>query len=154
MGTFVHVAAGEGACIATADQTMRIKAAADNSDGALTVIEASIVAGGGPPLHVHAIENEAYYVLQGDFEFICGDQTVRGGPGTFVFAPRNVPHRYCNVGPAPGRIMFTFTPAGIEKFFAEAANEPVPERRVAIAAKFGISMLADQQNANPVATSQ
>lgn len=142
MGTFLHVAAGEGACIATSDQTMNVKAAAAASDGEVTIIEASIAPGSGPPLHVHAREHEAYYVLEGDFEFVCGDRAARGGPGTFVFAPRNVPHRYRNAGTAPGRILFTFTPGGIEKFFAEAAGEPVRERRTAIAAKYGIIMLA------------
>lgn len=55
---------------------------------------------------------------------------------------QSVPHRYHNVGAVPGRIIFTFTPSGIEKCFAQAANEPVRERRAAIVAEYGITMLA------------
>jgi mannose-6-phosphate isomerase-like protein (cupin superfamily) len=141
MSNFLHVAAGEGMCIKTADQTMNVKMTASASDRELTIIEGRIAGGSGPPLHVHAVENEAYYVLEGEFEFICGERSVRGGPGTFVFAPRNVPHRYRNVGTELGRIVFTFTPGGIERFFAEAAGEQARERRAVIAAKYGITML-------------
>lgn len=141
MGVFVHAAPGEGACITSGTQHMNVKLSAAHSDGELTIIEASIAPGDGPPLHVHAKENESYYVLDGNFEFVCGEESARGGPGTFVFAPRNVPHRYRNVGDMRGRILFGFTPGGIEKFFAEAAAEPLRERRALIAAKYHIIML-------------
>lgn len=90
----------------------------------MTVIEDVIEPGDGPPLHVHAVENEAYYVLEGEFEFTCGEGVVRGGRGTFVHAPRGIPHRYCNVGGTPGRMLFSFTPGGIERFFEDLGKLP------------------------------
>jgi quercetin dioxygenase-like cupin family protein len=82
-------------------------------------------------------------VLEGEFEFVCGGETVRGGPGTFVHAPRGLPHRYKNVGAATGRILFTFTPAGIEAFFGELVtqNERSREATAAVARKYGITMV-------------
>jgi uncharacterized cupin superfamily protein len=38
-----------------------------------------------PLLHTHHKEDEALYVLEGEYEIPCGDQTVRAKPGSFVF---------------------------------------------------------------------
>jgi quercetin dioxygenase-like cupin family protein len=122
---------------------MNVKLTAAESDGEMTVIESIVQPQAGPPLHVHDKENESYYVVEGDFEFVCGEDTVRGGPGTFVFAPRGIPHRYANIGNAPGRVLFGFTPGGIEAFFTELGNlqEFTPERVTNIARKYGIKVL-------------
>lgn len=138
-----HVPAGQGLCLQYGGQTMHVKLAAAQSDGELTVIEDVIPPDSGPPLHVHEKENESYYVLEGEFEFVCGEDHVSGGPGTYVFAPRGLPHRYKNIGTSPGRILFAFTPAGIEGFFAELAaqTELNPQIMTEIAGRYGISML-------------
>ncbi|HKU68560.1 MAG TPA: cupin domain-containing protein [Candidatus Baltobacteraceae bacterium] len=122
---------------------MRIKLGAGQSNGELTLIEDVIPPDSGPPLHVHEKENEAYYVLEGEFEFVCGSDRVAGGPGTFVFAPRGLPHRYKNVGAAPGRVLFGFTPGGIEEFFSElGAQEALnPQIMTEIARRHGITIL-------------
>jgi quercetin dioxygenase-like cupin family protein len=122
---------------------MHLKLTAAESGGELTVIEDVIAPGAGPPLHVHDRENETYYVLEGEFEFTCGDDVVRGGPGTFVHAPRRIPHRYCNVGSRPGRMLFGFTPAGIEAFFTELGSQKElnPPLMTEIARKHGITIL-------------
>ena len=33
----------------------------------------------------------SHYVLEGEFEFVCGEDRVTGGPGTFVYATRGFP---------------------------------------------------------------
>ena len=138
-----HVPPNGGPCISYSGQVMHLKLTAAESGGELTVIEDVVEPGVGPPLHVHARENESYYVLEGEFEFICGDDVVRGGPGTFVHGPRGVPHRYCNVGATPGRLLFGFTPAGIEAFFTELGSQKElnPPLMIEIARKYGITLL-------------
>jgi quercetin dioxygenase-like cupin family protein len=138
-----HVPPNGGPCISYSGQVMHVKLTAAESGGELTVIEDVIGPGIGPPLHVHARENESYYVLEGEFEFTCGDDVVRGGPGTFVHSPRGVPHCYCNVGATTGRMLFGFTPAGIEAFFAELGSqkELTPPLMIEIARKYGITLL-------------
>ena len=144
-----YVPAGQGPCLRYGGQEMNIKLAAAESGDELTVIEDVIPPNSGPPLHVHEHENESYYVLDGEFEFVCGDQRVSGGPGTFVFAPRGLPHRYKNIGAAPGRVLFAFTPGGIEAFFGELADQPVlnPAIMTQIAIRYGITMLPPTTNA-------
>lgn len=142
-----HVPAGEGPCIRYGGQEMHVKLAAAQSNGEMTVIEDVIPPGGGPPLHIHEKESESYYVLDGEFEFVCGDDYVTGGPGTFVFAPRGLPHRYNNIGTQPGRLLFGFTPGGIEAFFTELGDQKVlnPQIMTEIAARHGITICKPPQ---------
>ena len=139
-----YVPPGGGPCLTDARQEMHVKLTAIESGGELTVIENRISPQTGPPLHVHAHENEAYYVLEGEFEFTSGDDTVRGGPGTFVHSPRGIPHRYFNLGTTPGRLLFSFTPGGIESFFQELVdkNATDPQTMTTIASAHGIQILA------------
>jgi mannose-6-phosphate isomerase-like protein (cupin superfamily) len=145
MGAIHHVPAGSGPCITYGGQVINLKVTAAESGGEVMIMEDAIAAGGGPPLHVHERENEGYYVLEGEFEFVCGDDRVTGGPGTFVFATRGVPHRYRNIGASTGRMLFTFTPAGIEAFFTELGNEPdlTRERMAEIMRTHGIMLVPE-----------
>ncbi|HZX68148.1 MAG TPA: cupin domain-containing protein [Candidatus Elarobacter sp.] len=139
-----HVRPGEGPCLGYGGQVIHVKLSRAESGGELTVIEDVIPPQTGPPLHVHARENETYYILEGEFEFTCGEDVVRGGAGTFVHAPRGLPHRYFNIGETPGRMLFSFTPGGIEAFFGELTerkDELAPPLMMTIAAKYGITMI-------------
>jgi oxalate decarboxylase/phosphoglucose isomerase-like protein (cupin superfamily) len=55
-----------------------------------------------------------------------GEQTFQVRAGDFVHIPRETVHSFRN-GPAPSRILATFSPAGIEGFFREI-GEPVKDR--------------------------
>src|SRR5215207_5876503 len=46
------------------------------------------------PLHAHTQEDEIWYVLEGEIAFTLGGETQVGGPGTFVYIPRDVPHTF------------------------------------------------------------
>ena len=74
---------------------------------------------GGPPLHVHRSEDETFYVLEGTPTFRLGDERIVAGPGDFVNIPRGALHCFRNFSDEPMRMILTFTPAGIEKFFEE-----------------------------------
>jgi mannose-6-phosphate isomerase-like protein (cupin superfamily) len=73
------------------------------------------------PGHVHTREDESWYVIEGELEFQVGDQDAVAGPGTLVYAPRDVPHRY-RVSKAPARWLLMLTPGGMEPMFAEAGE--------------------------------
>lgn len=99
----------------------------------------------GPPLHVHTREDETFYVLEGEFEAICGDQRLVLKPGSVAFLPRNIPHTFKCVGQSPGRILVTITPAGFEGFFEEVgALNPAEQRDIprvtAIGEKYGLKI--------------
>ena len=71
----------------------------------------------GVPFHKHFHEDESFYVIDGRFEITVGDATVVGGPGTYMYGPRGVQHRWTNVGSGRGRLLNVFTPSGIEDYF-------------------------------------
>ena len=46
---------------------MSVKAGADDTDGALSLLEAHEPPGFGPPLHIHDKAAETFYVLAGEY---------------------------------------------------------------------------------------
>jgi quercetin dioxygenase-like cupin family protein len=75
----------------------------------------------GVPFHKHLYEDESFYVVEGLYEITVADRTVEGGPGTYMYGPRKVPHRWTNVGKDRGRLLNVFSPSGIEGYFLSAA---------------------------------
>jgi len=104
--------------------TMRIIAGAESTAGCFSVCEMTEPPGGGAPLHVHHREAEAFYVLEGEVQVICGEMTATAGAGSFVFAPRDVPHKFAVLGDRPLRMLLLFSRPGFETFFREAAGAP------------------------------
>jgi quercetin dioxygenase-like cupin family protein len=80
----------------------------------------------GPPPHIHHMEDEQFYVLDGQLTYTVGDQTFQVNTGDFIHIPRGTVHSFKN-GPKPSRLLATFAPAGIEGFFREV-GERVDDR--------------------------
>ena len=135
------LADGEGERVAFSDAEFLVKAAADNTGGAFTVIEERDPL--DTPRHVHAREDELFIVLEGEHVFEIGDREFTAGPGAVVFAPRGVPHAHRRMVARTGRFLTLTSPAGFESFFrelaaAEQANEPQAEAYARVAEKYGI----------------
>jgi mannose-6-phosphate isomerase-like protein (cupin superfamily) len=69
------------------------KAVGVNTNGAWALVEQHIN-GANPPLHQHDREDEAWYVLRGRARVWIGDAEIEAEPGSFVLAPRGVPHTF------------------------------------------------------------
>lgn len=96
------------------------------SGGSYFTLIANVGPFGGPPPHVHHLEEEQFYVLEGELTICVGDETFQLMTGDFVHIPRETVHSFKN-GAAPARLLATFAPAGIEGFFREV-GEPVIDR--------------------------
>ena len=77
---------------------MKVLLTTEVTGGAISVILAWHKPGEGPPDHVHFGQEEMFFIVKGSYELTVGDQTATVGPGTIVFIPRNVLHRFKNVG--------------------------------------------------------
>jgi quercetin dioxygenase-like cupin family protein len=145
--------AGEGRSIWVAGDLYTIKAAGEDTSGAFALIEVRTFPGGGTPPHLHHREDEAFYVLEGEYEFHADGRSFTAGPGDWVTLARGSLHYFKNPGPASARMLVVATPAGLEKFFLEACREatdrspeagiPTPEeieRLLALAPKYGIKI--------------
>jgi quercetin dioxygenase-like cupin family protein len=119
---------------------MKIKARAEDTGGALGLVEANFYQGFGPPLHVHSREDEGIYVLEGEIRFRQGDDEFVAGPGSLVWGPRGVPHAF-KVESEGARALVIVTPGGFEQMFeeggapaGESAEPPAQEYDPAAAA--------------------
>jgi len=98
---------------------MLIRIHGRDTGGVLSVVESHDAPGGGPPPHIHQREDETFQILEGEYEFTVGGQTIRARPGTTLFAPRGVAHAYRCTGNVSGKLMVVLTPSGFEEFFEE-----------------------------------
>ncbi len=62
--------------------------------GSMTAIEFHAPQGFGPPLHVHAEDDEVMIVLEGEVAFRSGDQEHIATAGSTVYLPHGVPHTF------------------------------------------------------------
>lgn len=106
-----------------------VKAAGEQTGGAYALIEALMPPEFGPPAHVHANEDEAFYVLEGGLTVTCGDQMWQAAPGAFVLLPRGIPHGLTTLAGGPTRALVLTTPSGFERFNAEV-GEPAARREI------------------------
>ena len=108
------------------------------------MIEQTTPPGGGPPVHCHTREDEAFYVVEGDFLFLIGEEKIEVHPGDFVWAPRNIPHTLLNIGSVPARALVTMSPSGMEDFFLKVAaipGAPTPEQIGELFEEYGLEFL-------------
>ena len=73
----------------------------------------------GPALHLHRETEETFYVLEGEMQFVVGDERLTADAGTVVHVPRNLPHAFWNKGPQACRMHITMAPGGFERYFEE-----------------------------------
>ena len=113
--------------------------------------------GGGPPPHTDPSE-ELFYVLEGEFEFICPTDadtvTHRAAAGDSVVVPKRAAHAYRNVGASNGRLLVFFRDnEHMQPFFEELGNPvsdaggwtssgpPPMERAMAACQRHGVEMV-------------
>jgi mannose-6-phosphate isomerase-like protein (cupin superfamily) len=65
--------------------------------------------------HVHADEDDAFYIVEGEMTFFFGDEQVTATPGTFVLVPPGVEHGFRNDQARPVRMLNIHAPAGFDR---------------------------------------
>lgn len=121
----LYVAPGAGEHLNILGGLVTYKATTQNTDGAFFVFEGRTEPGDGTPPHYHLYEDELFYVLEGTFRFVLGDQQVEAEAGAFLFAPRGAVHGFQNIGTTPGRTFVLVTPGNYTEQFFAAIGEPV-----------------------------
>ncbi len=91
------------------------KAVSEETSGEYSLYELTVPPQLGALPHIHHAENEAFYVLEGEVEFLKGEHTVRAGVGGFVFVPRGVVHGFKSVGQKPARCLGIVTLGGLPR---------------------------------------
>jgi quercetin dioxygenase-like cupin family protein len=141
------VPSGRGRVLQVLGERITCKAVGEDTGGAYAVIEEVSQPQCGPPMHLHNREDEALYVLDGEYEVQIGNHRMMAAPGSFVLLPRGISHSFRNVAARPGRVLVVITPAGFETFFEDvdriwADRPPDIERLKSIAARYGLEFVA------------
>jgi mannose-6-phosphate isomerase-like protein (cupin superfamily) len=97
-----------------------VKADSHDTAGLLTVCEGALAPWeSGPPLHLHAHNDEALYVVEGTLLVQIGEDRHELTPGTFAWIPRDTPHTFANAAETDVRAINISVPGGLEGLFAE-----------------------------------
>lgn len=120
----LHVPADGGVTKWFSGDVYSVKLTAEQSNGAIGLIEAHVPPGGGPPPHTHARTDETFYMVSGELDFLDGDRVFTAYVGDVVHIPRGTVHRFHNSGIAPAKMVFAYTPGGPEGLFIEGGDEP------------------------------
>jgi quercetin dioxygenase-like cupin family protein len=76
----------------------------------------------GPPLHVHAVEEETIYLIDGVLNVTLRERTSELGSGAIAHIPKGMPHTLSNVGASAARLLIIQSPPGAERYWAKAAQ--------------------------------
>ena len=112
---------GEGRSIDLGNFAMSVKATAEDTGNAFTLLEADEPPGFGPPMHIHRDAAEAFYVLAGEYVIFVRDEEFVCPAGSFIFIPAGVPHGF-RVGTMPSRKLNLYTPAAMISYFDELST--------------------------------
>ena len=96
---------------------VKVLLSTEATGGAISVLMGRNKPGEGPGDHVHFNQEEIFFIVEGTFELTVGGQTTTAGPGTIVFIPRNVVHRFKNVGDTTGCMLDWSLPGGQDHYF-------------------------------------
>ena len=61
----------------------------------------------GVPPNIHHQQDEAFYVLEGQFSLLSGDEMIEAGPGSFTRIPKGTLHSFKNTGESIGKLLFS-----------------------------------------------
>jgi mannose-6-phosphate isomerase-like protein (cupin superfamily) len=120
---------GEGRKVHVFGVVLTIRVASADTAGDFAVWEEAASPGSGPPRHIHHRMDEAFQILEGHYQVWFDGRIHELGPGAMAMIPKGMPHTFRCVGPAPGRMLTTVVPGGLDDFLIEIAarNFRLPE---------------------------
>lgn len=87
-----------------------LMATSESTGGAFSLVHHTAPPGHATPYHLHHIEDEAFFVLDGEFTFTSDGKKTALGPGGYIFLPRNIPHGIRCTGAAPSTMLILAMP--------------------------------------------
>ena len=117
---------GEGAAFGFHGAAVVMKASGVRTGGQLAVMESVYPAGLTVSEHVHAGEDEMFFLLAGELSVFCGDDSWSASAGSFVFVPRDHPHGFTVSAAGPARALVITGPPRLDQQIA-TRGEAVPD---------------------------
>jgi quercetin dioxygenase-like cupin family protein len=98
--------------------TVVIKASGEHTLGQLGVMESAYPPGLSVREHVHAGEDEMFYLLAGELRGFCGGDKWSATAGSFVFVPRDCPHGFTVTSTESARALVITGPSQLDRQIA------------------------------------
>jgi mannose-6-phosphate isomerase-like protein (cupin superfamily) len=102
--------------------SVSVKVSGEDNGGRFALFEVPAAPDSGPPLHMHHIENECFYVVKGQLNVRVGSESIMVDAGGSVYAPKMIPHTWQTVGGKPVRFLSFAQPAGHLEAFLVALS--------------------------------
>jgi quercetin dioxygenase-like cupin family protein len=106
--------------------TVVIKASGEHTLGQLAVMESTYPPRLSVHEHVHADEDEIFYLLAGELTGFCEEEKWTATAGSFVFVPRDRPHGFTVTSAGPAKALVVTGPPQLERQIA-AHGKPAGE---------------------------
>ncbi len=151
----VYIGPGEGATVRMpGEELLTRKVAAEQTGSAYSLFEVEVPPAAAPQPHIQHYEDECFYVLDGEFEFLHEDDRIEVGPGSLIYVAKGNLHAFRSSGSTTGRLLVVQTPGGVHERYVEEVGKPVTDNVVspaketrsvdglaAVGAKYGIEMV-------------
>jgi quercetin dioxygenase-like cupin family protein len=111
----------EGDALWMFDSLDTIKADSEQTGGSFAVVEFLDFEDSSVPLHVNDRWDRGFYILDGEYTFVIGDDAVAAKRGTWIFVPRKTPHAWRCDSPE-GRLLNVTAPGGLENFYRQVGE--------------------------------
>ena len=121
-----------------------LKLSSKDTDGVVSTFDFLGLDRRGPSLHVHPGQDEAFYVVSGDYVFQSGEEKQRLVGGDVIFLPRGIKHSWVQMSER-GQMFYFLQPAGqMEEYFlktTQLGENPDPAALAKVRAESGITNL-------------
>jgi quercetin dioxygenase-like cupin family protein len=97
-----------------------IKVLTSETNGSYTILDVIHPPNIGPASHMHPKGSETFYIIEGEYEFILGGESLAGKPGDVIFVPKGTPHRFV-VGHKGGHAL-VISPPELEFYFFKVSE--------------------------------
>lgn len=132
---------------------MTFLASPEETNNAYSLVHTLTQCNGTPPPHVHAREDEAFYMIQGSGKFLVGGESYEAKPGTVTYLPRGLAHAPILLS-ENAEVLILVAPGDYANFFKQQsipagaglpsiiqAHMPVMEDILDLGREFGLTFL-------------
>lgn len=145
----------EGYSVRILGDAVTFKARAADTGEAYSLFLVTSPPGLGMPPHSQMYDDEAFFVLDGEYVFSIDEQALELRAGAYLFVPRGTVHSFKNNADTPARMLIVVSPGGIHDLFFDEIGRDVLDpdalseaglavglaRMMAAAPKYGIEFL-------------
>jgi mannose-6-phosphate isomerase-like protein (cupin superfamily) len=140
MANMHFVPSGSGDTFDLGVVKMKLIASGEDTKGEFALAEWDGSEGPWTIPHLHRNTQESFYVLDGAFTFVCGDQEVVAEAGSYLLVPPGTPH-VLRANTSRGRLLTVMVPGGLDGMFRELSRLPSdslrdPATRAAVSARY------------------